>query len=52
MIVNASISAAANADRICDGAVVAAIAKGVLEEIADIVIGPAGMSAISKQPPE
>ena len=52
MIVNASIAAAANADRIRNGAIVAAIARGVVGEIADIVIGPAVMSAISKQPPE
>ena len=48
MIVNASIAAAANADRIRNGAIVAAIARGVVGEIADIVIGPAVMSAISK----
>jgi hypothetical protein len=52
MIVNASIATAANADRIRNGAIVAAIARGVVGEIADIVIGPAVMSAISKQPPE
>jgi hypothetical protein len=49
VIVNACIS---NADRICDGALVAAIARGAVREIADIVIGPAVMLAISKQPLE